>query len=215
MTLDKLRESLKEDMPENSLFIMNDGTIDKSDESEFTINDILKDKEVHCSSSSRDVDVYLNDKIVCKININVDENIESLLKELKGKIPNDSTIKFEDTEIEIDDAKEQKFLIKDLLNEDSIYFINQQIKTKNDSKKKEKEKEKKNPNSNNSNKNDSSNENKKLIHIFKNGDILRMINLDLNSSISSLRELLKDEISDKAKFLSEGIGVPIDDEKSI
>jgi flagellar biosynthesis GTPase FlhF len=42
-----------------------------------------------------------------------------------------------------------------------------------------------------------------------------MINLDLNSSISSLRELLKDEISDKAKFLFDGIGVPIKDEKSI
>ncbi len=48
MTLDKLRESLKEDMPENSLFIMDDATIDKSVESDFTISDILKDKEVHC-----------------------------------------------------------------------------------------------------------------------------------------------------------------------
>ena len=210
MTLDKLRESLKEDMPENSLFIKDDGTIDKSEESEFTINDILKDKEIHCSSFSRDVNVYINDKNICKININVDENIESLMKEMKGKIPNDSMIKFEDTEIGIDEAKEQNFFIKDLLNEDSIYFINQQIETKNNSKKKEKENEK-----NGTNKNDSSNENKKFIHIYKNGDIIKMAKLDLNSSISSLRELLKDEISDKAKFLSEGIGVPIKDEKSL
>ena len=161
MTLDKLRESLKGNMPENSLLIMDDGTIDKSQEYEFTINDILKDKEIHCSSTSRDINVYINDKNIWKININVDENIESLLKELKDKNPNDSMIKFEDIEIGIDDPKEQNFVIKDLLNDNSIYFINNQIKTKNDFKKIEKEKEKESPNSY-SNKNESSNENKKI-----------------------------------------------------
>jgi hypothetical protein len=58
MTLDKLRESLNNYMPENSLFIMDDGTIDKSQESEFTINDILKDKEVHSSSISIEMLMY-------------------------------------------------------------------------------------------------------------------------------------------------------------
>ena len=206
MTLDKLRESLKENMPENSLFILDDGTIDKSQESDFTINDILKDKVVHCSSVSKNVNVYINDKKICEININVDENIESLLKELKDKIPKDSMIKYEDSEIEIDDAKEQNFIIKDLLNKDSIYFINQQIETK------QTEKEKEIPNSNS---NDSSNKIKKFIHIYKNGDIIKMAQLDVNSTISSLRELLKDEISDKAKFLSEGDGMPIKDEKKL
>ena len=208
MTLEKLRNSLKENMPENSLFILDDGTIDKAQESEFTINDILKDKEIHCSSITTDVNIYINDKNICKININVDENIESLLKELKGKIPNVNMIKFEDSEIEINDAKEQNFSIKDLLNNNSIYFINQELKTKNESKQMEKNEE-------NSNINDISNKNKKFIHIYKNGDIIKMTQLDVNNSISSLRELLNDEISNNAKFLSEGVGVPIKDEKSL
>ena len=72
-------------MPESSLFIMDDGTIDKSEESEFIINDILKDKEIYCTLDSREINVYLNDEKICKININVDENIESLLKEVKTK----------------------------------------------------------------------------------------------------------------------------------
>ena len=178
MTLDKLRESLKENMPENSLFILDDGTIDKSQESDFTINDILKDRVVHCSSVSKNVNVYINDKKICEIKINVDENIESLLKELKDKIPKDSMIKYEDSEIEIDDAKEQNFVIKDLLNKDSIYFINQQIETKQTKKEKEE--------ITNSNLNDSINKNKKFIHIYKNGDIIKMAQLDVNSTISSL-----------------------------
>lgn len=42
-----------------------------------------------------------------------------------------------------------------------------------------------------------------------------MTDIDANSKISSLRELLKDEISENPKFLSEGIGVPYKDEKTI
>ena len=56
---------------------------------------------------------------------------------------------------------------------------------------------------------------KRFIHIYKNGDIIKMSQIDVIISISSLRELLRDEISDKAKYLSEGIGVPIKDEKSL
>ena len=37
----------------------------------------------------------------------------------------------------------------------------------------------------------------------------------MKMSINSLRESLKNQISDSAKFLSEGIGVPIIDEKNI
>ena len=38
---------------------------------------------------------------------------------------------------------------------------------------------------------------------------------DIKMSLNSLRESLKNQISDNAKFLSEGIGVPISDEKNI
>ena len=211
MTLDKLREVLKDNMPENSVFILDDATIDKEQESEFTIKDVLKNKEVLCFLNMNDVNVYLNNEKICKINICVDENIESLIKEVNLKISKDTMVEYEDTEISLENVKEQNFFIKDLLkNGDSIYFINKEVENINISEKKIKENENYNLNSTNSIENQ---DNKKFVHIYKNGDIITMTLINVNTLISSLRESLKDEISDKAKFLSEGIGVPIKDEK--
>jgi hypothetical protein len=56
-------------------------------------------KKIHCTLDSREINVYLNEKNICKNNICVDENIGSLLKEVKNKIPKDNIIKFEDTYI--------------------------------------------------------------------------------------------------------------------
>ena len=58
-------------------------------------------------------------------------------------------------------------------------------------------------------------ETNKFIHIYKNGEPIKMGLIDINQNISSLREYLKDLISEKAKFLSEGSPVPLKDEKSI
>ena len=206
MKLDKLRESLKDKMPNTALFIMKDGIIEKTEESEFTIKDILKGKEVYCSLNTNEINIYLNEEIVCKLNICIEEKIESLLKEIKDKIPKECNIKYEDTEISFEEAKEQEFLIKDLLSHNSIYFIKKDDAVKNIPKKDEIDK-------NTFTKNTS--ENKKFVHIYKNGDVISMTSVDTNNNILSLRELLKDDISDKAKFLSEGIGVPFKDEKSL
>ena len=99
MKLDKLRESLKDNMPESSLFLMEDALIEKSEESEITIKDILKGNEVFCSSNTKDINIYLNEENISQINICIEESIESLFKELKDKIPKTSLIKFEDTGI--------------------------------------------------------------------------------------------------------------------
>ena len=206
MKLDKLRESLKDKRPNTALFIMEDGIIEKTEESEFTIKDILKGKEVYCSLNTNEINIYLNEEIVCKLNICIEEKIESLLKEIKDKIPKECNIKYEDTEISFEEAKEQEFLIKDLLSHNSIYFIKKDEAVKNIPKKDEIDK-------NTFTKNTS--ENKKFVHIYKNGDVISMTSVDTNNNILSLRELLKDDISDKAKFLSEGIGVPFKDEKSL
>jgi len=201
MKLNEFRISLKDNMPESSSFIMEDATIEKGDESEFTIKDILKDKEVHCSFNTDEISIYLNDENLFKLNINTNEKIDFLLNELEGKIPKESLILFEDAEMTFDEAKEQGFTIKELLSKDSVYFVNHQPKTE--------------PNNSDKKENHKNKENEKFVHIYKNGDIIKMTLLDLNSKISTLRELLKDEISDKAKFLSEGIGVPIKDEPNL
>ena len=205
--LDKFRESLKKNMSDNCLFLMEDAIIEKENENEFTINDILKGNEVYCSMSKNDdINIFLNDENICKLSIGIEESVESLIKEIKDKIPEKSKIKFEDTEIELDDAKEQELTIKDILSDNSIYFINKQAVSKG---------AKKNEIKNSRAENNTNKNNNKFIHIYKNGDAIKMTTVDINDTISSLRELLKDEISEKAKFLSEGIGVPYKDEKMI
>ena len=203
--LDKFRESLKKNMPDNCLFHMEDAIIEKENENDFTINDILKGNEVFCSMCKKDeINIFLNDENICKLSIGIEESVESLIKEVKDKIPKKSKIKFEDTEIELEDAKEQELIIKDILSDNSIYFINKQAVS---------ELTKKNEIKNSRTENNTNKNNNKFIHIYKNGDVIKMTTVDINGTISSLRELLKDEISEKAKFLSEGIGVPYKDER--
>ena len=64
-----------------------------------------------------------------------------------------------------------------------FYFINQQTEINNSSK----EEEKDSNNSYNYNKNQSSSENNNFAHIYKNGDVIKMVSLDVNSSIYSLK----------------------------
>ena len=136
MKLNEFRDSLKEIMPESSLFLMEDAMIEKETESDITIKDIIKGKEVYCSTNSKEINIILNGKNICKINISTDESIESLIKEAGSKIPDNSVIKFEDSQINFKEAKEQEMQIKDVLDGDSIYFLNTQTLNKKDNKKK-------------------------------------------------------------------------------
>lgn len=105
--LDEFRLSLKNNMPETSFFLMDDATIEKENENEFSIKDILKGKEVYCYMNTNNINRYLNDKIICELNAGIEETIEYLLKELKNKIPKESKIKYEDIEVGLDEAIEQ------------------------------------------------------------------------------------------------------------
>lgn len=210
MKLDKFRESLKDNISNSAFFVLDDAKIEISEESEFTVKDILKGNEVFISTNTNEISIYLNEENICKIKICTDDGIESLLKEIKDKIPKNSKLKFEDTEIKFDEAKEQELTIKDLLLEDSIYFINKDNIKKSNSKKQEKIENEK---TNISEEVQKTKEDEKFVHIYKNGDVIKMTIVDINSKLSSLREILKDEISEKAKFLSEGVGVPYKDEK--
>ena len=126
--LNDFRAILKENMPESSHFILDDAFIEKDDEAELTIKDIIKNNEVFCSSNTSSIDIYLNNEIICKHEINPDEKFENLYKEIKAKIPKDSKIKFEDTELTIEDAKNEEMTVKELSAQNSIYFINDETK---------------------------------------------------------------------------------------
>ena len=106
--LDKFREILKNSMPGNCFFLMEDAIIEKNDEQNFIIKDIEKNNQVFCSLNTTSLNIYLNDKNILTLDINIDENIENLIKELNGKIPVDNKIKFEDTELTFEEAKNEE-----------------------------------------------------------------------------------------------------------
>ena len=88
--------------------MMEDAIIEKNDEQNFIIKDIEKDNQVFCSLNTTSLNIYLNDKNILTLDINIDENIENLIKELNGKIPVDNKIKFEDTELTFEEAKNEE-----------------------------------------------------------------------------------------------------------
>ena len=102
--------------------------MEKDDEAELIIKDIIKNDEVFCSLNTSSTDIYLSNEIIYKHEINPDEKFENLYKEIKAKIPKDSKIKFEDTELTIKDAKNEEMTVKELSAQNSIYFINDETK---------------------------------------------------------------------------------------
>ena len=213
--LSDFREILKENLPESCNFMLDDATVEKNDEKELTIKDIIKNNEVFCSLNTSNIKVYLNNELVCNQELNPDEKLDNLYKNIKNKIPNNSTIKFEDTELTIEEAKNEEMTVKELSTDNSIYFINKEIKNNSEIPKELKsEKKVENPNEINEN-NDKKDNSEKFIHIYKNGEVIKMGLFDTKMSLDSLRNLLKNNISNKGKFLSEGMGVPISDEKNI
>jgi hypothetical protein len=124
--LDKFREELKDSMPGNYFFMMENAFIEKNDEQNFVIKDIEKNNQVLCSLNTTSINIFLNDKNILKHDINIDENIEILIKELNGKIPANNTIKFEDSELTFEEAKNEELTIKDISSDNSIYFIHKE-----------------------------------------------------------------------------------------
>ena len=203
--LDKFREILEDSMPENCFF---NKIIEKNDEQFYSIKDVEVNNQIFCSIKDiANIKIYLNNRNISNLDINEDESIENLIKELNGKIPIDSKIKFEDTEITIKEAKNEEMTIKDIVSENSIYFIHKGNKNN--------ENYKNNKNNENNENNEKKNKSERFIHIYKNGEIIIMGSFDININLAILRRLIKDKISEDGRFLSEGVGVPISDENNI
>lgn len=196
MKLDRFREMLREKMPESSLFLENEATIDKEDEKEYSIKDILKNNQVLCTFNTSNINIFLNDKKITECDINTEEEIISLIKQLGGMIPKDSKIKYDDTEITFDEAENEGMTIKDLSSDNSIFFIKEDPIVINDPLNPKEEKE-------------------NFIHVNKNGEVIRMGYFDLKMDLSEIRELIDEDISIEERFLSKGIPVPLKDEKFI
>ena len=192
--LNEFREIVKDSIPEKCNFMLDDFIIEKNDEKEYTINEIQKNNQVFCSINTTSINIYLNNKNIAKIDIDPDEKIDTLIKELGGKNLDKSKIKYEDTEITLEEAKKEEITIKDLACNNSLYFINEQ--KDDDQPKIDKKSE-------------------KFIHIYKNGEAIKMGSVDTKMSLASLRNIMKNNLSEKANFLSEGSEVPINDENTI
>ena len=115
-------------MPDNCFFILDDAIIEKDDESELTIKNMIEGNEVFCSLKTSSIGIYLNNKLIQKHEINPVGKFENLYKEIKAKIPKDSKIKFVDTELTIEDIKNGEMTVKELSTQNSIYFINNEVK---------------------------------------------------------------------------------------
>ena len=213
--LNELRGILKNILPENGNFMVEDAIIEKTDEKDYTIQDIEKNFQIICSINSTSINIYLDNKFIAKFDINIEENIESLIKELNGKIPNDGKIKYEDTELTFEEAKAEEMTIKDLAVENSIYFISNQMNQKDDTPKKRDIQELREKQSDKKDNIEPKDDSQKLIHIYKNGEIIKMGLFDIKMNLSSLREIIRNDLSENARFLSDGKGVPINDEKNI
>ena len=72
------------------------------------LKDIIKNNEVFCSLNISNIKVYLNNELICNQELNPDEKLDNLYKNIKNKIPSNSTIKFEDTELTIEEAKKRR-----------------------------------------------------------------------------------------------------------
>ena len=192
--LNEFREMVKDSIPEKCNFVLDGFIIEKNDEKEYTINEIQKNNQVFCSINTTSINIYLNNKNIAKIDIDPDEKIDTLIKELGGKNLDKSKIKYEDTEITLEEAKKEEITIKDLACNNSLYFINEQ--KEDDQPKMDKKSE-------------------KFIHIYKNGEAIKMGSFDTKMSLASLRNIMKNNLSEKANFLSEGSEVPINDENTI
>ena len=119
--LDIFREILEDSMPENCFFMDENKIIEKNDEQFYLIKDIEVNNQIFCSIKDiSNINIFLNNRNISNLDINLDESIENLIKELNGKIPTDSKIKFEDTEITIKEAKNEEMTIKDIVSENSI-----------------------------------------------------------------------------------------------
>lgn len=128
--LNKLREILNYSLPKNGYFILDDAIIEKNDESDYSIKNVVKNKQIICMLNTESIKVFLNDKNICKLDISIDEPVENLIKELNGKIPKNCRIKYENTEIPFEDAKNDSMTIKNLSSKNSIYFLGQESNEK-------------------------------------------------------------------------------------
>jgi len=106
--LNEFREIVKDSIPEKCNFMLDGFIIEKNDEKEYTINEIQKNNQVFCSINTTSINIYLNNKNIAKIDIDPDEKIDTLIKELGGKNLDKSKIKYEDTEITLEEAKKRR-----------------------------------------------------------------------------------------------------------
>jgi len=56
--LDKFREELKDSMPGNYFFMMENAFIEKNDEQNFVIKDIEKNNQVFCSLNKTSINIF-------------------------------------------------------------------------------------------------------------------------------------------------------------
>ena len=125
-----IRESIKDRIETSFIFLDQEGNpIDKNDEKEFKLEDIIDGKIIKLKSeggcnnnSAKSIKVFLGDKNLCSINCDKTDNLNKARKLIKDKFKDDFII-LDTEENNIETTDEKDFTIEDIL-------INEVIKIK-------------------------------------------------------------------------------------
>ena len=121
-TLDSIRQTLKDKIKEGSFIDKDGNAIDKTDESEFKLSEILYGNILKVQgskmSSNEGIQINLNGNNFCIINISQEEHLDKLRNSLSNKIQDFAFIDEDGNATEKEDEKE--FQIKEYLKDGII-----------------------------------------------------------------------------------------------
>ena len=129
-TLESIRAALKDKIKDGSFIDTDGNTMDRDDEKNFKLSEILYGNILKIKSGSMStnegIQINLNGKNFCVINISQEENLDKLRNSLSSKIQDFSFIDEDGNEQEKDDEKE--FQIKEFLK-DGVVKIKSNLTT--------------------------------------------------------------------------------------
>ena len=124
--LDSIRQALKDKIKEGSFIDKDGNTIDREDEKDFKLSEVLYGNILKIKSGNmcpnEGIQINLNGKNFCIINISQEEHLDKLRNSLSSKIQDFSFIDEDGNDTEKEDEKD--FQIKEFLKDGIINSLN-------------------------------------------------------------------------------------------
>ena len=202
-TLSEIRKKIKYENKTNVLFMNENSPINYEDENDFTLEDIIQNKNLYLKGEV--LKLYCDNNFIIDIDMAKEESLKKLIEKYSKNFPEDfDFLDNEERTIKKEDAiNDDEILIEDILNENRINIITK----KNDS---IPENNQKNKNTNDDKSNINS-EQRIELNIYMNNEIRTIKKLNINAKLSDVRKMLSNIMSENSYFLKGEI--KIDDEE--